>query len=90
MSIPDEEFCGDLGMDGGTCFHTLVSDHRDIPKPEWDVYRFGQICEEPKVFADSKAIIEKLCSISGRCSYEDKKKLQTFINKTQNIKPNPH
>ena len=70
VQIKDHEFCGDLGSSGASCFHTLKTDSRDIPKPEWDAYRFGQICETADVFSDWKAVIEKLCSESHKCTYE--------------------
>jgi hypothetical protein len=71
VSIKDAEWCGDMGFLGASCFHTLTPDTRDIPQPNWDEERFGQVCTKAKTFKDMKVAIEKLCSVSNvRCSYE--------------------
>ena len=76
VPINDHEWCGDEGSLGATCFHFLTAQTRDLDKETWDNMRFGQICtNDPEgqlgaTFADIKATIEKLCSISkGACVY---------------------
>lgn len=77
VKISDSEWCGDLGESGAACFHTFKTelDH-DLDKAAWDVARFGQLCTPADTFADWKADIEKLCSVSGRCTYDQKKMLE--------------
>lgn len=86
VKIKNAEFCGDLGEDGAACYETLTTNHRDIPKDKWDAERFGQICTKAPVFADWKAAIEKLCSVSKRCTYEQKKQIQRFFLNLQKVK----
>ncbi len=81
--ITDQEWCGDMGPDGATCFHTLSSAERGLSKAEWDGYRFGQLCTTSKFFADNKKVIEQLCHSSGECSFES---MEAFIAKTQRRK----
>lgn len=70
VRIPDTEWCGDMGSEGAACFHTLSDESRDIPKAEWDEYRFGQVCTTANDFASIKTALEKLCSMAGkRCKY---------------------
>lgn len=90
-SVPvyDSEVCGDLGTAGASCFHTLTTDARDIKKADWDQERFGQLCITSQTFADIKASIEKLCSVSTtvRCSYEVKHMLESLQKKIDSVKP---
>ena len=79
VQVKDHEFCADMGADGATCAHTLTSATRDIDKANWDQLRFGMICESSDSFADWKAVIEQLCSVSGRCTYEEKQWAQIFF-----------
>lgn len=70
VRIPDTEWCGDMGSEGAACFHTLTDESRDIPKAEWDDFRFGQVCTTANDFASIKSALEKLCSMAGkRCKY---------------------
>lgn len=86
VAIHDEEFCGDAGPDGASCFHFLTTDSRDIPKQAWDVMREGMICESTQAFSDWKADIEKLCSISHRCTYDQQKQLEVFFSRVEIFK----
>src|SRR6185369_11488112 len=70
LEIKDSEWCGDMGPDGAICFHTLVPDMRIVPKAQWDIEREGQVCTKGSVFADQKALIEKLCHETNGCAYE--------------------
>lgn len=74
-----------MGEFGATCAHTLTTDTRDLDKATWDQIRFGMVCESSDSFSDWKAVIEKLCSISGRCSYEEKQQVQNFFLRMNKI-----
>lgn len=80
VHIKDNEFCGDLGPDGAHCNHTLSTQPRDIPKPEWDKLRFGWICTNSEGFENWKTAIETLCRKNG-CTYEEKKNVTKFFKK---------
>jgi len=78
-----------MGEYGATCAHTLTAATRDIPKSQWDQERFGQICFGSESFADWKADIENLCSLSGRCTYQQQisaTRFLNFINKVEKAK----
>lgn len=81
--ITDQEWCGDMGPDGATCFHTLSATERGLTKPEWDSDRFGMLCTKSNFFADNKGVIEKLCHETGDCDFQA---MSTFIEKTQRRK----
>jgi hypothetical protein len=68
-----------MGEYGATCAHTLTTETRDLDKSTWDETRFGWVCESSDSFADWKAVIEKLCSVSGRCTYQEKQLVQNFF-----------
>lgn len=85
VPIVDHAFYGDLVSDGATEFHFLTSETHDYDKPTWDSMRGGMICEQPDVFADWKADLEKLCSISNRCTYQQKQALQDFYSRVQSV-----
>lgn len=78
VSITDREFCGDMGSEGASCFKTLSGETRDIPPNEWDDFRFGMVCSKPDTFAEWKKALLKLCSVSKRCKFETKKKINKF------------
>ena len=79
VEIHDSEWCGDLGDEGAVCYHTLTPETREIPKADWDVERFGQLCTSAQSFAEWKETIAKLCSASKRCSYEQKEMIFQFF-----------
>lgn len=82
--LHDQEVCGDMGDIGAICFHTLSDQERDIPKPDWDSERFGQLCMKPEAYAEFKAAILKLCRVSRRCTYQDLEALRRFgVNLTE-------
>ncbi len=85
VEIKDSEWCGDMGRDGAACFHTLTEESRDLDKPLWDQERFGQVCTTAQTFADWKAAIEKLCSVSGRCTYEQQELVKKFFQRVENF-----
>lgn len=83
VSIPDTEWCGDMGPDGAVCVHTLKPDTRDVSKEAWDIEREGMLCTQSSSFAVWKIIIEKLCYETKDCNYEQ---VKTFLEKTQHVK----
>lgn len=86
VKISDKEFCVDQGTLGGHCAHMFTTETRNIPQPDWDNFRFGQICTiDPAdnlgdTFARMKNEIEELCSICNCCSYPEIKKTIKFLN----------
>lgn len=68
-----------MGSLGAACFHTLTDQKRDIPKIAWDDIRFGQVCTTAGNLADTKAVIEKLCSMTNVCTFEVEQKLNAFF-----------
>jgi hypothetical protein len=86
VTIKDAEWCGDMGDDGASCFHTLTDDTRDLPKAEWDKERFGSVCTKSENFANMKTAIEELChKAKGLCTYETRKKLNAFFEHTDQL-----
>ncbi len=79
-----------MGTQGATCAHTLTSETRDIPKDQWDDERFGQICEKFEAFADWKSVLEKLCSATKKCTYEDLKKLDEVFQRIEVVHGRAH
>lgn len=85
VAIKDSEWCGDMGRDGAACFHTLTTASRDLSPPQWDYIRYGQLCTPASTFADWKAAIEKLCSVSGKCTYQMKQGVNTFMKNVKKV-----
>jgi hypothetical protein len=73
VQIKNSEWCGDMGELGASCFNTLSSESRDIPKDRWDQERFGQVCTKGESFTDLKSALEKLCFMTKRCTQAQKK-----------------
>lgn len=86
IPIKNQEWCGDEGELGAECFNTLTADTRDLSPADWEQVRFGQVCTNTDNFADIKAALEKLCSKTGNCAYELKKKATAFMNNVNKIK----
>lgn len=86
VDIPDSEWCGDMGVGGATCYHTLSPAQRDIPKAAWDVEREGMICTQSATFASWKGIIEKLCHETKDCNYQQ---VKAFLEKASSLKRRP-
>lgn len=85
VAIHDHEFCGDMGTLGGSCFHSLTTESRDVPEPAWDDERFGMICSTADTYADLKATIEKLCSYA-HCDYDTQQKIDLFFQNVATFK----
>lgn len=85
VHIQDHEWCGDMGVLGASCFHTLSEKTRDIDKDTWDVERLGKLCTAPESFANLKAAILKLCDETQRCTLEQIETLKTLSAKIERI-----
>lgn len=72
-----------MGSLGAVCFHTISSVNRSVPKQQWDVERFGMICETSAVFADWKEVILKLCKVSNDCTRDQIAALESLDMKLQ-------
>lgn len=88
VRITDQEWCGDMGPSGASCFHTLSDQTRDIDKEQWDEERFGQICGQASAYVEFKNALLKLCADTGRCSWQVENQIRNFGNKVyrQNIR----
>lgn len=86
VPIKDQEYCGDEGTLGAHCFHTLSSGERQIEKEAWDNERFGMVCTKAENLADTKAVIEKLCSEANNCTYEVQQAITAFFNHMEEVK----
>lgn len=83
IQIKDAEWCGDLGQEGATCFHTISDANRDLTKAEWDIERFGQVCTTADSFANWKEAILKFCYLTKKCTYDAKQQIIQFNDKVQ-------
>jgi hypothetical protein len=83
VKIKDQEYCGDAGPLGATCFTTLSNQTRDLPPAEWDELRYGQVCTDAKNYADNVAIIQKACRVCKCCTYDAKNKIRIFKKNLQ-------
>lgn len=86
ITIPDSEWCGDMGPQGAACFHTLAQTERDVPKAQWDLEREGMICTQSSTFASWKATIEKLCHDDSSCNYQA---VSAFLDKASTLRRHP-
>jgi hypothetical protein len=76
-----------MGTIGATCDHFLKSEPRDIPKAEWDDFRFAQLCISSEAYADVKREIEQLCSSRPNlCDYQTKEALYAFFARMEKLK----
>lgn len=79
IKISDSEWCGDLGAEGASCFHTLSDKQRNLNRPSWEEERVGMVCTSPKTFSDWQSTIMKLCIASKRCKFEKNKAVFKLI-----------
>lgn len=81
----DDPWCADAGRFGAECFYTLSDKSFSLDKFQWDALRAGQICtatQEPGLgYKHIRAIIEKLCANSNRCTAEEATAVQNFIQR---------
>lgn len=83
VQIKDEQFCGDLGYQGAHCNNTLTDHPVDLNKSQWDILRYGWICEDADAFTDWKTIIQQLCDKHpSDCDYEA---LNSLFKKVEEI-----
>lgn len=68
--IHDKEFCGDLGVVGAHCAHTLTPETRDVSKENWDKERIGNICVNSRGWTDTETSIDQFCTTTDLCDYE--------------------
>lgn len=83
VTIPDTEWCGDMGNDGASCYHTIAPDSRQVTKAAWDAERVGMLCTKAETFASWKNLIEKLCHVSKDCDYQTQKRLTAFFDRSE-------
>lgn len=69
LTVYDKEVCVDLDKDGAHCHNTYVSKSRDIPKPQWDIERVGQLCMGPTAYSDTEKALDEVC-VKLKCTYE--------------------
>ncbi len=84
VEIKDNEWCGDIGEYGATCYTMLSNKKRELDKVSWDEERFGMICGKAEAFGNLKAAIEKLCKKNKKCEYEKIEKATQFIQGISN------
>lgn len=85
VNVPDSEWCGDKGNLGAHCSHLLTVQTRDIPKDQWDVERFGMACTKLENMTALKGVVEKLCSQTKDCTYQQKQLIEKFFLDIQNF-----
>lgn len=88
IKIKNQEYCGDAGPLGATCFNTLTDDTRDLTPSEWDDVRFGMVCSKAEAYTENVAIIQKACRICKCCTYDAKKKIMKFKEQVMLFKNN--
>jgi hypothetical protein len=75
ITITDSIWYGSLGSQGAVLEHTLTSTQTTLTLEQfaelWDNLSDPLICTNSSVFATWKANLEKLCSDSNSCSYND-------------------
>lgn len=81
VTIRDTPVYVDLGELGATRLHTLSDERVRLEPEEWRQTRFGMFCTTSSDFADNLAILFKLCRLSKKCKFEEKKKLQEFAKR---------
>lgn len=75
-----------MGPIGASCFHTITTETRTIPKPVWDIERFGMICTQSTNFAEWKATIEKLCQVTRKCDFVTKQAIAEFFARVDKLR----
>lgn len=83
VQINDHEWCVIAGSDGAYCFHTLTEQERDLTEAEWKLESRGWLAGSPEAYANLKEAIEKLCSETKKCTYEEQQNLKKFFTKVE-------
>lgn len=74
-----------MGELGASCFKTHTEETRELSKAEWDKERFGQLCTPAESFTNFKTAIEKLCYMTKKCTFEEKKILKSMERKIESF-----
>ncbi len=74
--VYDSEVCGDLGLYGASCAHTLIDKPRNITKSQWDKERVGMLCMDSTAFNDAETAIDQFCTAYKVCDYKMRGQLQ--------------
>lgn len=85
IQIKDQEWCGDMGYMGASCFHTLTEKKRNIDPIGWADQRFGWLCTSPQQFGEMKSELLRLCNLSKKCTYEDERALEALDQKLETL-----
>lgn len=83
IKLKNSEWCGDMGELGASCFKTHSDESRDLSKEQWDQERFGQVCTQAENFTNMKTAIQKLCYLTKKCTFEEKKILKELESKIE-------
>lgn len=86
VQIKDSAWIGPYpDKSGAVEFHTLTVDSKEYTPQEFEAWLFDAnepvLCTKAIVFGDWKSVIEKLCSISDRCTYEEKEAIKKFFSR---------
>lgn len=89
VTIKDSEWCGSLGSQGASCFHTLTTDSEQLTLQQWaerwDNLLDPQVCSVVETFVDIKGDVEKLCSDENICTYDMTEKVNALSTKLDKI-----
>lgn len=90
VEIKDSEWVGSLGAVGGVSYHTLTDETHDLSHDEiiakWNDLSKPQVMTSVDTLTEWKSDIEKLCSNSGQCTYEQIKTQKKLLDFLDNIK----
>lgn len=90
VPIYNDRYCAYDG-DGASCFYFLSDDTKEYTEEQWQARQYGQICtdDDPDnlgaAYLHQKATIEKLCSIAGKCTAEEKKRIEAIFQRTESF-----
>lgn len=89
VKITDSEWTGSLGVQGGTSFHTLTDEEHDLNFQQiidkWCDLEHPQVMTSVDTLTNWKGIIEKLCSDSNKCTYDQQVTQSGLLNFLENI-----
>lgn len=98
IKIKDHEFYGDMGKFGAVKVHSLFTEIPPVRiyQPEWDQMRIGMVCTSADTIADIQATVDKLCTRSNQCDYEEMQKARSSmrnlltVQRRFGVKVKPH
>lgn len=89
VTIKDSEWCGSLGSQGASCFHTLTTGSEQLTLQQWaerwDNLADPQVCSVVESFTDIKADVEELCSFNNVCTYDQTAQVQRISDKLNGV-----